>query len=252
MQTSTRHNLFGAGYLLQALRLIRQQRALWGYVTVPILINLLVGAVLYGSLFLTGLHAIDLLLPAGALWGVVVGFILRWLLTALLALVVGFLVVRFGVVLGAPWYGRLSEHIEELQSGIALPDVPFNLVNALGEVWNALGFELKKLLLVLPLSLVLVLINFIPLGGQVIATAGGFAIGAIISFLDFTDAPFGRRRASFRARLGLLWNWKPTSFGFALAALALSSIPLINLLAIPICVAAGTLMVWDQVERGEQ
>ena len=42
----------------------------------------------------------------------------------------------------------------------------------------------------------------------------------------------------------------PASAGFGLACLGLVSIPFVNLLSIPLCVAAGTLFFCDRIEQG--
>ena len=53
--------------------------------------------------------------------------------------------------------------------------------------------------------------------------------------------------ALVRARLGLIRRSLPASAGFGLVCLGLISIPLVNLLAIPLCVTAGTLFFCDQI-----
>lgn len=83
-----------------------------------------------------------------------------------------------------------------------------------------------------------------------IATAGSIALGATVACLDFLDYPPERRRPlGFRAKLGVICRHLPATAGFGLAALALVSIPLLNLLVIPICVAAGTLLFCDEMRE---
>lgn len=231
---------------IRALGLLARAPQLWRYVLVPILVNLLVGATLYAALLLAGFRAIDGALAALPAWAAVFAAVLRALLVLLLLIATGFVLVRFGVVLGSPWYARLSDQLERLRLG-GLPEPAAGLAAGLRDLARALGFELKKLLLVLVVALGLLLLNALPVAGQLLATAGSIALGATIACLDFLDYPLERRRLSFRAKLAVIRRHLPATAGFGLAALALVSIPLLNLLAIPVCVAAGTLLFCDEM-----
>jgi CysZ protein len=83
--------------------------------------------------------------------------------------------------------------------------------------------------------------------GTVAATIGGVAIAAIIVCLDFLDAPLERRRLRFRRKLAIVLRALPASASFAVICLILISIPLLNLLAVPLCVASGTLFFCDRI-----
>jgi CysZ protein len=169
--------------------------------------------------------------------------LLRVLLTIILLLLTGFVLLQFGVLLGAPWYGKLSEEIEILKTG-QLRTVH---VSFLTEIGRAVSYELNKLFLMLTFGLPLFLLNFFPGIGTVIATIGGIALADTIVCLDFLDSAVERRRPSFRQKLGIIGRSLPGSAGFAIVCLGLVSIPFVNLLAIPICVAAGTLFFCDRI-----
>ncbi|HNP74708.1 MAG TPA: EI24 domain-containing protein [Kouleothrix sp.] len=238
----------GFAYPLRALALLRRTPRLWRYVLVPIVVNLLVGATLYATLLFAGLRAIDGMVVGLPAWAAAFGALLRLLLLAGLLVGTAFVLVRFGVVLGAPWYARMSDQIELARRGV-LPAADDGAGAALRDLGRALAFELKKLLLVLPIGAALLLLSFVPVAGQILATAGGIALGATIACLDFLDYPLERRRLSFRAKLGAIRRHLPATAGFGLVALGLVSIPLINLLAIPLCVAAGTLLFCDAMHE---
>jgi CysZ protein len=237
----------GALYPFHALALLARAPRLWRYVLIPILLNIVVGATVYVGLLLAGLRAIDTLVAGLPVWAAVLGALLRVLLIVGLLLITGFVLVRFGVVLGAPWYSRLSAELELLRTGRPLPNEVAGLGVAAGDLGRALMFEIQKLLLVLAIGAALLLLNFIPAVGQFIATVGGIALGATIACLDFFDYPLDRRRLSFRAKLGAIRRSMPASAGFGLVCLGLVSVPFVNLLSIPICVVAGTLFVCDWV-----
>jgi len=52
----------------------------------------------------------------------VLGALLHVLLIVGLLIVTGYVLVRFGVVLGSPWYARLSNELELLRTGRSLPE----------------------------------------------------------------------------------------------------------------------------------
>ncbi|ACL23361.1 EI24 domain-containing protein [Chloroflexus aggregans] len=237
-----RRLFIGFSYPWRALHLLIGQPRWWRYIAVPIGLNLLVGVVLYTTLMLAGFHAIDTLVADWPDW---IAWVLRGVLVVALFIGLGYLMVRFGVVLGSPFYSRLSELLEEQLRGVTLTApqaTPAQLVRDLG---RALLFEVKKLLLMVTVGLLALLLNVLPGIGSVLATMIGIALGVTIACLDFFDPPLERRRLTFRAKLGFIRRYLPASAGFGLICLGLVSIPLLNLLAVPICITAGTLFYCD-------
>jgi CysZ protein len=247
----------GASYPFRALGFLNRTPRLRSYVLIPILVNFVVGITLYLGLLITGFQGIEtlithLVLPSWASAGGILLPILEWLLRILLGLLLliatGFLLVQFGVVLGAPWYGMLSEQIEQIRTG-QLP-TSVRKVGILGELGRSLLYELKKLLLIVSIGLGLFLLGFFPPFGSIIAGVGGIALSATLLCLDFFDATLERRRLHFRTKLNLVRCSFPASATFGLVCLVLVSIPLINLLSIPLCVTAGTLFCCDRILPG--
>ncbi len=236
----------GVTYPFRAFRLITGTPRMWRFVLVPILVNMLVGITLYAGLLFAGFRAIDSAVATLPAWAAMFGVLLRVVLVVLLLIATGFVLVRFGVVLGSPWYARMSAQIEQMQHG-TVPESGSGLAMALRDLGRALGFELKKLLLVLVFGALLLLLNFIPVAGQVLATAGSIALGATIACLDFLDYPLERRQLGFRQKLGVIRRHLPATGAFGVVALGMVSIPLFNLIAIPICVAAGTLLFCERM-----
>jgi CysZ protein len=239
----------GLTYPARALGVLLRTPRLWRYVLIPILVNIVVGATLYAGLLFAGLRAIDSFVTGLPEWAALLSLLLRVLLIVGLLITTGFVLVRFGVVFGSPWYTQLSGQLELLRTGQPAPEVSSGLAMALRDIGRALKFELKKLLLVVTIGLLLLLLNLIPVAGQVLATAGGVVLGATIVCLDFFDYPLERRQLGFRAKLGMIRRSLPASAGFGLVCLALVSVPFVNLLSIPLCVAAGTLFFCDRMRN---
>lgn len=239
----------GFSYPLRAIALLRQHPKLLIYVLIPIVVNIVVGGTLYTWLISTGFDRIDLWVMQLPQWAAFLEYILRVLLAIILLIATGLLLLQFGAILGSPLYGRLSEKLEIIRTGHKPEDVP-GIGSIVRDLWRAIVFEIKKLLLLVCVGLPLFVIGFFPGVGTAIATVGSIGLGTTIVCLDFFDAALERRRLKFRSKLNLIRRSLPASGTFGLVCLGLVSIPLLNLVAIPICVAAGTLFFCDRILPG--
>lgn len=230
--------LRGAGCPWRAIRLLVRQPVLWRYVAIPVGLNLLVGVVLYTTLLLAGFHLIGVLVEGWPPW---MAWLLRGLLVIALFVALGYLLVRFGVVLGAPFYSRLSELLEERLRGTAPASPPITLTGIARDLGRAMAFELKKTAACAghraahaPAP---------PHSGRRFGagSSGRTGAGRYSGLPGFFDPPLERRGLSFRAKLGFIRRHLPASAGFGLVCLGLVSLPLLNLLTVPVCIAAGTI-----------
>jgi CysZ protein len=257
--------LAGFTYPVRAFTLLWQTPKLWGYVLVPVALNFIIGLALYLGLLFPSLEGIDVLvadlsarfnaliasLPAWlsflAFLTIGFGWLLRILLVAGLLLIIGFLLVQFGVILGSPWYGQLSQQLELLRNGQLPAEEPMSLSSIFQDIKRAIAFELRKLQILFSIGIPLLLLNFVPGVGSIFGSLGGVALGATLVCLDFLDAPLERRRRPFQEKLEIIRGSLPASGSFGLVCFGLVSIPLLNLLAIPLCVTAGTLFFCDRI-----
>ncbi|NET43676.1 EI24 domain-containing protein [Okeania sp. SIO2B3] len=253
----------GATYHFRALMIFVKNPKLIGYIVVPILINIVVGILLYISLLLPGIDLINTIFNNLSLrFDALIAQLPKWLnflsyidnvlyklvqviLLPILLLIIGFLLVQFGAILGSPFYGQLSEQLEKIITG-TLPEAPPSLLGSLRDIWRAILFELKKIGLLLVIGLPMLLLNFLP-GGSLIVTIGGIVLTTSIVCLDFFDGFLERRKLKFREKLTVVRRSLPASATFGLICQALITIPIVNFLGIPLCVAAGTLFCCDRV-----
>jgi CysZ protein len=251
----------GTTYPIRALNLFLRHGYLWQYLMIPIVINICVGLILYFTLLFPSWELIQDLSKNGEIWlEQLIANLPRWLsileylflailwlfkviFIVLLFLIIGFIFSQFGTLLGAPWYGKMSEELEKIKTG----KVEIVEVSIFRDIWRAILFEFKKIILMLIVGVPLLLCNFIPTIGNLVSTLGGIVLAAMIVCLDFLDSPLERRRLRFRQKLGMIWNGFPATIGFSLVCLGLISIPLLNLVSIPLCVASGTLFFCDRL-----
>jgi CysZ protein len=172
-------------------------------------------------------------------------FIIKFLLVLILLIATGFVLMQFGVLIGAPWYGQLSEKLEIIRTG-KLEIIEVNIFRDLG---RAILFELKKIVLIALVGIPLLILNLFPGIGTLLSTIGSVALTCLIVCLDFFDATLERRRLRFRQKLKVVGRTLPASASFGLVCLGLISIPLLNLFTIPLCVASGTLFICDRYLR---
>ena len=164
-------------------------------------------------------------------------------MSVLLLILTGFILVQFGVLLAAPWYGSLSEKIEKIKTD----NIEIIEVGILRDIWRAILFELKKIVLMLSCGILIFFLSFLPVIGAIISTVGGLTVTGNLICLDFFDAALERRRLKLRKKVALVWKTFPASAGFAAICLLLISVPFINLITIPFCVGSGTLFVCDRI-----
>ncbi|MEB3341329.1 EI24 domain-containing protein [Okeania sp.] len=253
----------GATYHFRALIIFVKNPKLISYIIVPILINIIVGIILYVGLLLPGINLIesifnnlslqfDALISQLPTWlnflsylDNILDWFLEFIIFMILFLIIGFLLVQFGVILGSPFYGQLSEQLEKIKTG-TLPEAPPGLLASIKDIWRAILFELKKIALFLGIGLPMLLLNFFP-GGSLIVTIGGIILTTSIICLDFFDGPLERRKLRFREKLTIVHRSFPAYVTFGLICQALIAIPIVNFFGIPLCVAAGTLFCCDRV-----
>jgi CysZ protein len=252
--------LNGATYPFRALITFIQNPRLIKYIVIPILVNIVVAIALYSGLLYFGWQIVDSIQADVTTWlnqlianlpqwlgflsyaasGLIA--ILRFVLVIVLLIATGFLLTQFGVLLGAPWYGQLSEQLEKHRTG----KVELIELNIVSDLTRAVLYELKKLVLIALIGIPLLLINFFPGVGAIISSIGSIILTTTIVCLDFLDSCLERRRLKFRQKLKTVFKTLPASGSFGLVCLALISIPFVNLVTIPLCVASGTLFICDR------
>ncbi len=251
----------GATYPFRSLGMFWRNPRLLGYTIIPIIINVVLGVIIYYALFTWFYGTIENIIDNVSNWFtdiimnlpmwlsflkvivITINFLIRLIITIIVFIIVGFILTQFGVLLGAPWYGQLSEQLEKIRTGkVEIVEVSF-----IQDIWRAILFEVKKLILMAILGIPLASLNAFPGIGTMCSSIGGMIITTIIVCLDFFDSILERRRLRFRKKLTIVFISLPGSASFGLICLGLISIPLLNLLTIPICVASGTLFICDRV-----
>lgn len=244
-----RRFLTGMGFLAAAWGVCKRAGVRW-LLFVPMLLNITFVALLwrYGLTGVLSHMLIDHLAQSTPPAYTAVLTIVSRFVDLIVFVLASYVTLRFGAVLCSPLYGALAERVALVLPGAE--QLPRR--SAWQDLVAAIGYEWKKLLMNGAFAFAAVLLAVIPGVGVVIDLGWSVLVGVFFVCLDYTDASFSRRGQSIRSRLKDLGQVMPEALGFALVALPLLSVPGLNLLTMPLCVAAGMLLAAEAHARAAQ
>jgi CysZ protein len=232
----------GLRSLLAALGLIRARPRLllflmfapWGLNTV-----LFLGSWSALALYLTGRVAPTLDALMDGWWSTLLtgfGYFVAVVVAGALAYVI---TVIGALCIGAPFLDKLSAETERL----AFPDTP-GLHGRMG-ILPALKEGAKTALALLVLEAAFLLFYLVPVAGPVL-----FALAsAYVLTLGLLDVPLARRELTLKAKTRFVVGNTGPVLGIGVVVLAVSAVPFLNLLAVPVLVVAATLLVAETEAR---
>jgi CysZ protein len=218
------------------LKAIRGRR----FIIIPVFINILLAVLIFryglsGWIVQLLVDLLDARLDGVWQWLVSLANII---FNVIAFIMVSVIAVRVGTIIGSPFYGFVAERIDDKYlSGETVPHV-----TVLQSIRNALWYEGRKLVLVIVLSLIGFALEFIPVLGVFIGSVFVFVSLTIVTLLDYTDVPLSRRSILFRQRFALFRQYLPEILGFAVIMVPLSTVPVVNFVAVPLGITAGALL----------
>jgi CysZ protein len=235
--------------LLRGGRLFIRYPQLLKLVLIPFLINVVTFslAVYFGLQFFHDF--VVNLLPQGDAWYWVVIYYSLWVTAGLLTLVlVFFCFTVVGNLIASPFNELLSERIERL----LLPEVegaPFTLKAFGRDMLRVWAVELKKMSLFVVAMLLLLLLNLLPVVGNLLY--GVLSVLLTLFFLaqEYFAFVHERKKRDFRYQRQYLMQRKQLVLGFATGVLLMLAIPFLQLVCIPFAVAGATLL-WCEEKAG--
>jgi len=156
--------------------------------------------------------------------------VLLYLATIIFVFVASFLIMN---IVASPVYEYVSVAVERDLTGNDIPNQSFK------EALYVMFVELKKVALILGISLLLLIVPGINLLSTLVAA---FLIG-----WDFFDYPAARRGWSFRKRIEFVGKEFFAVLGFGLWLV----IPVVQIVLVPLAVAGGTMLNLEAMKRRE-
>jgi len=234
--------LTGLAYAWRGLRLVVRP-GLRRFVAVPLALNaaLFAGALWYVFARLDAL--VSRWIPAWLGW-------IEWLLWPLLAVAAALLVfytfTLAANLLGAPFNGWLAEAVERRVTGQAPP--AFSLGETLRHTPRLVGAEARKLGWLLARAVPLGLLFLVP-GLNLAAPFLWLVFSAWALALEYLDYPMGNHGLLFPQVRARARERRALALGFGLGVTALTTLPVLNFLAMPAGVA-GAALLWAERLRG--
>ncbi len=234
----------GMEYFFSGFSLITQ-KGLKRFVFIPLLINI---TLFGGSLFFLydwltqGFAYLNDLLPDWLSW-------LEWLMWPIAILVILFSYsMVFSVItnfIAAPFNGLLSEKVELYLTGQKINDD--SLFDTLKDVPRMLGREWTKLWYYLPRAIgFFILLWILPIFGQIL----WILFTCWMYSVQYNDYPFDNHKINFNQMKKDLKSKQGLSYGFGFAVMLLTSIPLVNLIVMPVAVCGATRL-WVEHYRSQ-
>ncbi|MBU2546253.1 MAG: sulfate transporter CysZ [Pseudomonadota bacterium] len=229
-------------YILKAFRLLFAP-GIKRFVIIPILVN----ALFFSLWMVTGFYFIGHFaawFPSWLRW-------LRWLFYVLFfltsSLVIVYTFTIFANLIAAPFNSLLAEKVETLVKG-EKPDSTNNLKELLREMKRSFLREWEKIKYYVPRAVLLLILFLIPVV-NVIASILWFIFACWMMAVEYIDFPMDNHKRSFKDVRSFLRKHYGTSMSFGLSMALLSMIPILNFVALPIGVIAGTLFWLDHKNR---
>ena len=228
--------LTGMKYVISGFKLIIKP-GIRLYVLLPLLINTL----LFAGVIIFGVEKLGTLIDwLSGQWSWLEWMsLLLWPLFIILSLTIVFF--SFSIVanlISAPFNGFLADAVETHLGGkketnsSKLTDLP-------AEIVLAIKSESRKFIYFICRAIPLLLLFVIPVI-MIVAPFLWLIFGAWMMALEYMEFPMSNNGMLFPEVRQTLAKRKPLVFGFGLGVMFLTMIPLINFIAMPVAVAAGT------------
>lgn len=232
----------GFFYPFRGLRLLSRYPALLKYIVIPFLINLVIfsSAVYFGLDFFNS--TVVQYIPQGEAWYWALLYYAAWILAVLVtAVLVFFLFTVIGNLIASPFNDLLSERAEEYLLG-KRSETAFSLKGFLHDARFTLVNELKKMSLFLVGMVFLLLLNLIPVLGQLIYSVAAILFTLFFLVVEYLGYVFGRKNYAFREQRRYIWRRKFLTLGFGTGVLCILAVPFLQFLCLPLAVLGATLL----------
>ncbi len=232
--------------IFSSLNLLSKHRGLILYFIVPFILNIII---------LSGLYYVSYIFIKPWLYGFIDGSgwifsfiraVLAPLLMIVLAIITVLLYSIVGNIVTAPFNDFLSYSIEVREANIKF-DEPFSFKVLIADIVRMTLNIIKMLGMLILINLVLFILNFIPLLGNIIYTVLGFMASTFFLGFQFFDFPLERRRFDFKQKLKIAWRFKFMTMGLGTGFMVVTLIPILGFLGLNMATMGATVLFLDHM-----
>jgi CysZ protein len=232
----------GPSYFLEGFKIIFQPK-IRRYVYIPIIINIF----LFIGIWYAGFHFTDVFnqwmdshLPAWLHW---LNWFIYFLVGIGLILISAYTFSLAAIIIGSPFYGMLSEHVQNKYSTTKVPESSWS--QTLTMIPRSILREICKVLSYIPWLLLVIILSFIPVI-NLATSALWFLFGSWVQSIQFFDYPLDNNKKSLLELKQYLKRYRVQTFSFGMLVMVFMLIPILNIIAIPAAVAGATKFYCDQ------
>lgn len=232
---------FGGSYIARGFELAFQ-KGVRRYVLIPLSINILLFSfAIYATFHYTTQWVGQLMawLPDYLAW---LELLLWPLIVIGIVLIFALTFTSVANIIASPFNSLLAEKVEFKLTGSGPADG--GVSGMIRDIPRIIGREFQKILYFIPRILGFgLLLIFVPVLGQLL----WFLFGGWMMTIQYADYPFDNHKVPFRTMRAELWQRSGKSLSFGCIVAVLASIPLVNLVMIPVAVCGATAMWVDHI-----
>ncbi len=228
-------------YPFMAIKYLWNNKKLFNYLIIPLAVNLIISIILLLTLYNELDNLIIFLTPDfnGFFWSILKG-ILRFLGIAIILIIFPFMFSLISALINPFFRGllysktRLIENINNKTENNSLTIIIQSIVN-----------ELKKLILYVILSILVLFFNFIPFIGTICYIIFQCLLTALFVGLEFISPYLEENKLNFSDQIKFVKKNKRMILGFGISAYILLLVPLIQAYFLSTNTIAGALLCTD-------
>jgi CysZ protein len=238
----------GFGYFFYGIKLALTP-GLRRFVIMPLLINiLLIGAALYYVLQQMDGWITDILsyVPDFLSW---LSYLLWPLMIVSILVTSMYYFSTLTNIIASPFNGLLAEKVEQTLTGQSI-DVQEGVAGFFKDIPRIFAREWRKLIYTLPKAIGLFILILIPAIGQTAGPILWLIFSAWMCAIQYCDYPFDNHKVPFNDMRFALKAKQGKAYGFGLLVTLFTTIPVLNLVIMPVAVCGATAM-WVNEFRDE-
>jgi CysZ protein len=241
--------LSGFRYFIKGVRIIARP-GIRRFVIIPLFINMLV--------FTLGLfvgidqfqNLLEWLLPGGDAWWLEFARITLWVVFSAVAfLIVFFTFTLVANLLGAPFNGLLSEKVERLITGVVDEDAG-GIRAVIKTIPSSIMSEIRKFSYFIVLGAIIFLFTLVPGVNALSPIIWGIFMSWMLA-LEYLAYPMENYNMYFSQVRSGLRKRRAISFGFGVAVMIGTMIPVVNFMVMPAAVAGATALWAERLRQAE-